>query len=142
MLYTEIIAVCSEIHTEHIHCGAVRRIFERWNWWYIEHNFKRSNLRRRLKGTKNQRRHNKIQRQAQIILTRSTPLCVIAISTKEYSLAFKLTNQATCFSYTANIKPIYNHLLSYKRGVSKTLGEWYQKTNKTQDINKLTLLGF
>jgi hypothetical protein len=27
-------------------------------------------------------------------------------------------------------------------GVSKTLGEWYQKTNKTEDTNKLTLLAF
>jgi hypothetical protein len=27
-------------------------------------------------------------------------------------------------------------------GVSKTFGEWYQKTNKTQDTNKLTLLAF
>jgi hypothetical protein len=26
--------------------------------------------------------------------------------------------------------------------VSKTLGEWYQKTNKTEDKNKLTLLAF
>jgi hypothetical protein len=26
--------------------------------------------------------------------------------------------------------------------VSKTLGEWYQKTNKTEDTNKLTLLVF
>jgi hypothetical protein len=26
--------------------------------------------------------------------------------------------------------------------VSKTFGEWYQKTNKTEDTNKLTLLGF
>jgi hypothetical protein len=25
-------------------------------------------------------------------------------------------------------------------GVSKTFGEWYQKTNKTEDTNKLTLL--
>jgi hypothetical protein len=24
--------------------------------------------------------------------------------------------------------------------VSKTFGEWYQKTNKTEDTNKLTLL--
>jgi hypothetical protein len=28
------------------------------------------------------------------------------------------------------------------RGVSKTFGEWYQKTNKTEDTNKLTLLAF
>jgi hypothetical protein len=28
------------------------------------------------------------------------------------------------------------------RGVSKKFGEWYQKTNKTEDINKLTLLAF
>jgi hypothetical protein len=26
--------------------------------------------------------------------------------------------------------------------VSKTFGEWYQKTNKTEDINNLTLLAF
>jgi hypothetical protein len=28
------------------------------------------------------------------------------------------------------------------RGVSRKLGDWYQKTNKTEDINKLTLLVF
>jgi hypothetical protein len=28
------------------------------------------------------------------------------------------------------------------RGVSKMFGEWYQKTNKTKDTNKLTLLAF
>jgi hypothetical protein len=27
-------------------------------------------------------------------------------------------------------------------GVSKTFGGWYQKTNKTEDTNKLTLLAF
>jgi hypothetical protein len=27
-------------------------------------------------------------------------------------------------------------------GVSKTFGEWYQKTNKTEDTNKLNLLTF
>ena len=27
-------------------------------------------------------------------------------------------------------------------GVSKKFGEWYQKTNKTEDSNKLTLLAF
>jgi hypothetical protein len=27
-------------------------------------------------------------------------------------------------------------------GVSKTFGEWYKKTNKTEDTNKLTLLAF
>jgi hypothetical protein len=27
-------------------------------------------------------------------------------------------------------------------GVSKTFGEWHQKTNKTEDTNKLTLLSF
>jgi hypothetical protein len=27
-------------------------------------------------------------------------------------------------------------------GLSKTFGEWYQKTNKTEDTNKLTLLAF
>jgi hypothetical protein len=28
------------------------------------------------------------------------------------------------------------------RGVSKRFGEWYQKTNKPEDTNKLTLLAF
>jgi hypothetical protein len=28
------------------------------------------------------------------------------------------------------------------RGVCKKFGEWYQKTNKTEDTNKLTLLAF
>jgi hypothetical protein len=28
------------------------------------------------------------------------------------------------------------------RGVSKKFGEWYQKTNKTEDAHKLTLLAF
>jgi hypothetical protein len=28
------------------------------------------------------------------------------------------------------------------RGVSKKLGEWFQKTNKTEDTNKLTSLAF
>jgi hypothetical protein len=28
------------------------------------------------------------------------------------------------------------------RGASKKFGEWYQKTNKTEDTNKLTLLAF
>jgi hypothetical protein len=27
-------------------------------------------------------------------------------------------------------------------GVSKKSGEWYQKTNKTEDTNKLTVLAF
>jgi hypothetical protein len=30
--------------------------------------------------------------------------------------------------------------MSHICGVSKTFGEWYQKTNKTEDTNKLTLL--
>jgi hypothetical protein len=33
-------------------------------------------------------------------------------------------------------------LMSHICGVSKMFGEWYQKTNKTEDTNKLTLLAF
>jgi hypothetical protein len=33
-------------------------------------------------------------------------------------------------------------LMSYICGVSKTFGEWYQKTNRTEDTNELTLLAF
>jgi hypothetical protein len=32
--------------------------------------------------------------------------------------------------------------MSYICGVTKTFGDWYQKTNKAEDTNKLTLLGF
>jgi predicted Fe-S protein YdhL (DUF1289 family) len=44
MLYREVIAVFSVIHTKHINTvcvGAERRIFERWTWLYIEQSFKR-----------------------------------------------------------------------------------------------------
>jgi uncharacterized membrane protein YqhA len=37
---------------------------------------------------------------------------------------------------------LFTYFLSYLRGVSKKFGEWYQKTNKTDDKNKLTLLAF
>jgi hypothetical protein len=33
-------------------------------------------------------------------------------------------------------------LMSHICGVSKKFGEWYQKTNKTEDTSKLTLLAF
>jgi hypothetical protein len=33
-------------------------------------------------------------------------------------------------------------LMSHIFGVSKKFGKWYQKTNKTEDTNKLTLLAF
>jgi hypothetical protein len=32
--------------------------------------------------------------------------------------------------------------MSHICGVSKKFGEWYQKTNETEDTNKLTLLAF
>jgi hypothetical protein len=32
--------------------------------------------------------------------------------------------------------------MSHICGVSKKFGEWYQKTNKTEDTNKLTVLAF
>jgi hypothetical protein len=36
----------------------------------------------------------------------------------------------------------HTHTYIYIRGVSKKFGEWYQKTNKTEDTNKLTLLAY
>jgi hypothetical protein len=35
-----------------------------------------------------------------------------------------------------------SQLMFHICSVSKTFGEWYQKTNKTEDTNKLTLLAF
>jgi hypothetical protein len=41
------------------------------------------------------------------------------------------------------IKSVWNPIsASILRGVSKEFGEWYQKTNKREDTNKLTLLVF
>ena len=37
---------------------------------------------------------------------------------------------------------MYFYCYGYIRGVSKKFGEWCQKTNKTEDTNKLTLLAF
>jgi hypothetical protein len=36
----------------------------------------------------------------------------------------------------------FSLLMSHICGVSKKFGEWYQKTNKTEDTNKLTFLAF
>jgi hypothetical protein len=41
-----------------------------------------------------------------------------------------------------NIKTTANCVGNFVRGVSKKFGEWYQKTNKIEDTNKLTLLAF
>jgi heme/copper-type cytochrome/quinol oxidase subunit 3 len=35
-----------------------------------------------------------------------------------------------------------SQLMLHICSVSKTFGEWYQKTNKTEDTNKLTLFAF
>jgi hypothetical protein len=37
---------------------------------------------------------------------------------------------------------IHSCLVQVLCGVSKKFGEWYQKTNKTEDTNKLPLLAF
>jgi hypothetical protein len=44
-------------------------------------------------------------------------------------------------SSTVHIYTQRVHRMIYDiRGVSEKFGEWYQKTNKTEDTNKLTLL--
>jgi hypothetical protein len=52
-------------------------------------------------------------------------------------------------SLTITLLPLICSDVSYKdhvdrdvRGVSKKFGDWYQKTNKAEDTNKLTLLAF
>jgi hypothetical protein len=37
---------------------------------------------------------------------------------------------------------MWNSITGSIRGVSKKFGEWYQKTNKREDTNKLTLFAF
>jgi hypothetical protein len=41
-----------------------------------------------------------------------------------------------------NLKALLQQPKHHLRGVSKKFGEWYHKTNKTEDTNKLTLLAF
>jgi hypothetical protein len=43
------------------------------------------------------------------------------------------------YNAARDVRATAKQLLS---GVSKKFGEWYQKTNKTEDTNKLTLLAF
>jgi hypothetical protein len=58
-------------------------------------------------------------------------------------------NNALGGTFPAAQLPGFYHILSMHyticcdvRGVSKTFGEWCQKTNKREDKNKLTLLAF
>jgi hypothetical protein len=51
--------------------------------------------------------------------------------------------QLVWFSHSGlSTSPPHIWLGTFIRGVSKKVGEWYQKTNKTEDTNKLTLLAF
>jgi hypothetical protein len=45
-------------------------------------------------------------------------------------------------NYERKIKKTDTVWERYIRGVSKMFGEWYHKTNKLEDTNKLTLLAF
>jgi len=62
-------------------------------------------------------------------------------------LLLTLIRWITCLDY--NPLGVYLSLLNLGlscvfciQGVSKKFGEWYQKTNKTEDTNKLNLLAF
>jgi hypothetical protein len=47
------------------------------------------------------------------------------------------------FGPTTRFNPLnLSQLMLHICRVSKMFGEWYQKTNKTEDTNKLTLLAF
>jgi hypothetical protein len=63
------------------------------------------------------------------------------------SQVYFLCHKGNCLSVKSKEKNItasltLSLLMSHICGVSKTFGEWYQKTNKTEDTNKLTLLAF
>jgi hypothetical protein len=47
-----------------------------------------------------------------------------------------------CYFVHSKSRLTLSQLMLHICGVSKTLGEWNQKTNKTEDTNKLTLLAF
>jgi hypothetical protein len=51
-------------------------------------------------------------------------------------LSYKLESVTSLMEY---IPLTLSQLMLHICGVSKPFGEWYQKTNKTEDTNKLTL---
>jgi hypothetical protein len=64
-------------------------------------------------------------------------LCLRSHAKTSESLTFIRTRER---KYTVNVRCSVQYSLI--RGVSKKFGDWYQKTNKTEDTNKLTLLAF
>jgi hypothetical protein len=86
-------------------------------------------------------------------------MCLNPPPPRPTSANIEITYSATCFRQQLKLSflgvpsccvqlPKYNKrkfqsiATAYIRGVSKRFGEWYQKANKTEDINKLTLLAF
>jgi hypothetical protein len=53
-------------------------------------------------------------------------------------------SEETKTSYCSRARNVHvqDDIISHISGVSKKFGEWYQKTNKTEDTNILTLLAF
>jgi hypothetical protein len=68
-------------------------------------------------------------------------------SADEHRVIYSFSNTTSYYTFYAFFSsfPVTltpSLLMLYICGVSKTFGEWYQKTNKPEDTNKLTLLVF
>jgi hypothetical protein len=68
-------------------------------------------------------------------------LCVSSVEVSKHQYVFKFNY--SLLSTPHNVSPTDSKINTANvHGVSKTFGEWYQKTKKTEDTNKLTLLAF
>jgi hypothetical protein len=64
------------------------------------------------------------------------------ITVRSHSAHYPVYHKIKPTYYFWNIYRWWPDQILVLRGVSKKFGEWYQKTNKTEDTNKLTLLAF
>jgi hypothetical protein len=56
---------------------------------------------------------------------------------KKYCRVWQAAGDNIAHENCTLVAKVYKYTLII-RGVSKTFGEWYKKTNKTEDTNKLT----
>jgi hypothetical protein len=80
-----------------------------------------------------------------VVLSTLPPMnTLVYIPTSEECLLKKSLHSYRLISAFIPIRTQFNSylLMSHICGVSKKFGEWYQKANKTEDTNKLTLLAF
>jgi hypothetical protein len=70
------------------------------------------------------------------------PYFLNRVNNNQQDALFSLFYRVNTLLHDSGVLTAHHQVVEYIRGVSKTFGEWYQQTNKTEDTNKLTLLAF